>query len=132
MTSPARRHSPGMSKRDVALLLSFMAAYDQRTIGDADVEAWHMVAVPAGWTLPYARRAVVEFVTAATGERLLPGHITRAIRERQARYAASFLCPPLPIGMRDTDEQTRWMQEQRAAHVTDRMDRWAAGQDVPR
>jgi hypothetical protein len=131
MTAPARRDR-GMTKRDVALLLSFMAAYDQRTIGDADVEAWHMVAVPAGWTLPYARRAVVEFVTEATGDRLLPGHITKAIRERQALYVASFLCPPLPNGMRDTDEQTAWMRAQRAAYVTDRMDRWAAGEDVTR
>lgn len=132
MTTLARRQDQGMSKRDVALLLSFMAAYDQRTIGDADVEAWHMVAVPAGWTLPYARRAVVEFVTAATGERLLPGHITKAIRDRQARYVASFLCPPLPTGMHDTDEQTAWVRAQRAIHVADRMDRWAAGEDVPR
>lgn len=131
MNAPAHRDQR-MTKADVALLLSFMAAYDQRTIGDADVEAWHMVAAPAGWTLPHARRAVVEFVTDATGDRLLPGHITRTIRERRARYTASFLSPPLPDGIRDVGEQIAWTRAQRDAHVTSCMNRWAAGEDVTR
>lgn len=131
MTTPARREQ-GMSKHDVALLLSFMAAYDQRTIGDADVEAWHMVAVPARWTLPYARRAVVEFVTSATGDRLMPGHITRAIREREAGISRTFLEPPLPRDMHDVDDQIRWAQKQRRAYLQVHMDRWAAGEDVTR
>lgn len=127
MNSPVRR-DPGMTRSEVALLLAFMAAYDQRTVGDADVEAWHLVAQSGRWTLPYARRAVVEHATTATGDRLLPGHITRAIRTRREAAAASYRLQEYPVGMTTADDQTRWQEFQRAAHITAAMDAWARGE----
>lgn len=127
MNNPARR-GQGMTHHDVALLLAFMAAYDQRTVGDADVEAWHLVAQAGRWTLPYARRAVVEHATTATGDRLLPGHITRAIRARREAASASYRLREWPQDMTNTDEQARWQDQQRAAHVATVMDKWARGE----
>ncbi len=132
MSLPVRPTARGMRPADVARLLTLIAAYDQRTIGDPDVEAWTLVAHAGNWQLAWALRAVVEHYGVEPDRRIMPGHITKAIRDRQARYVASFLCPPLPNGMHDTDEQTAWMRAQRSAHVADRMDRWAAGEDVPR
>lgn len=51
-----------MNKSDTAKLLAFCAAYDQRTIGDADVLAWHE-ALESPWVpnidLDEAQSAVV-------------------------------------------------------------------------
>jgi hypothetical protein len=129
MNAPARR-DPGMTKSEVALLLALMAAYDQRTVGDADVEAFHLVAHAAGWSSAYARRAVVEHATSATGDRILPGHITRTIRTRREAAAASYRLQEYPAGMTNADEQTRWQEAQRAAHIASVMDAWARG-DTP-
>lgn len=127
MNTPAHR-DPGMARSEVATLLALMAAYDQRTVGDADVEAFFLVAHAAGWTAPYARRAVVEHATSATGDRILPGHITRTIRTRREAAAASYRLREYPVGMTDSDAQTRWQDAQRAAHITAVMDAWARGE----
>lgn len=128
MNTPARRDD-GMSKAEIALLLTFIASYDQRTIGDADVEAWHLVARPGRWTLPYARRAVVEHATEATGDRLLPGHITKRIREQRQHFAATYRHTDIPrelVG--DVAAELAWEDRQRTAHVAACMDAWAGGE----
>lgn len=117
-----------MSKADVARLLGLIAALDQRTVGTSDVEAWHLVAASAGWTLPYASRAVVEFQREATDDRIRPGHITRTIRARREGASASYRLREWPHDMTNTDEQTRWQDQQRAAHVATVMDAWARGE----
>lgn len=78
MTTPARTDH-GMSKSDVALLLAAIAAYDQRTIGEADVEAWHAAAQYARWDLEGARRAVVAHYAEAR-QRIMPADVTAGIR----------------------------------------------------
>lgn len=78
MTTPARIGN-GMSKAEVALLLAAIAAYDQRTIGDADVEAWHAAARYANWDSGGAKRAVMAYYAEAT-RRIMPADITAGIR----------------------------------------------------
>jgi hypothetical protein len=68
-----------MSKSDVALLLAAIAAYDQRTIGEADVEAWHAAAQYAKWDTEGARLAVVAHY-AETRQRIMPADVTVGIR----------------------------------------------------
>ena len=128
MNTPARRQPAGISKSDVARLLTLIASLDQRTIGTSDVEAWHLVATSGGWTLPYASRAVVEFQRDATDDRIRPGHITRAIRTRREAASASYQLREWPPDMTDTAEQARWQDQQRAAHITSVMDAWARGE----
>lgn len=117
----------GMTKAEIALLLSFMASYDQRTIGDADVEAWHLLARPGRWRLDYARRVVIEFATEAVGERILPGHITKRIRARREYFAGTYQHQPCPPDLFDTAEQVEWERRQVMAHIERCMDQWAAG-----
>lgn len=78
MNSPAQRHY-GMSKSEIALLLAFVAAYDQRTIGEADVEAWHLASQYANWESEAAKRAVVAHY-AQSRQRIMPGDVTAGIR----------------------------------------------------
>lgn len=117
-----------MSKADVARLLGLIAALDQRTIGTSDVEAWHLVATSAGWTLPYASRAVVEFQRDATDDRIRPGHITRTIRTRREAAAQSYRLQDWPQGMDDHGDQQRWQDQQLAQHIATVMDAWARGE----
>lgn len=79
MTTLARRVDDSMSKAEVAVLLAVIAAYDQRTIGDADVEAWHATARYARWDIDGARRAVVAHY-ANSRQRIMPADVTAGIR----------------------------------------------------
>lgn len=79
MNTPA---IPSMSKAEVAALLAFIAAFDQRTIGEADVEAWHLVARHSKWDKDAAGQAVVAHY-AETKHRIMPADITVGIRARR-------------------------------------------------
>lgn len=72
-------HPAGMTKGDIARLLALMASWDQRTIGDADVEAWHLIAQHARWNAQGAARAVVAHY-AETRRRIMPADITAFLR----------------------------------------------------
>ena len=50
-----------MRKPDVARLLAFMAAFDQRTTGEADDEAWYSLPIIQQVDLETAKAAVVMF-----------------------------------------------------------------------
>lgn len=75
-----------MDRQDIALLLAFCAAFDQRTIGEADVEAWH-AALDCPWVpnmgRDEAQEAVVEHYR-ATAERVTPAVIIKRIRDVRA------------------------------------------------
>lgn len=77
-----------MTRAEVAMLLSAAAGRDQRTIGEADVMAWHE---DIG-DLNYAdsREALVRHYRNST-DRVMPAHIRRlvkAIREERGRVEA--------------------------------------------
>jgi hypothetical protein len=70
-----------MTRGDVARLLAYIAAFDKRTLGDADVLAWH----DALDDLDYepAKAAVRDWYREHDGW-IMPAHIRRAIRGSEA------------------------------------------------
>lgn len=70
-----------MTTDEIIDLLSLIAAYDQRTVGEADVEAWLAIADAEAWTWPAAKRAVIEHHRQGSEKpRIRPAHITDTIR----------------------------------------------------
>ena len=71
-----------MTADEIIDLLSLIAAYDQRTVGEADVEAWLAIAEAENWTWPAAKRAVIEHHRRGSDKpRIRPAHITDTIRQ---------------------------------------------------
>jgi hypothetical protein len=85
---------------DTADLLAFAAAFDQRTIGRADVAAWH--AVLGDLDLTQARQAVAQHYASET-RRVMPADIRAAVRARRSDTAADFVGPGLPATVPDAD-----------------------------
>ena len=68
-----------MTKSETARLMGLIAAYDQRTVGESDIEAWHAVASYAGWNFDGARRAVIVHYSSSV-RRIMPGHVSEFLR----------------------------------------------------
>jgi hypothetical protein len=66
-----------MEKSQVALLLGLAAAFDQRTTGESDVEAWHLVL----GDLEYGtcRKAIIQYYKDAPAKRVMPAHIRERV-----------------------------------------------------
>lgn len=127
MTTVDSRRDDGLTKGDIARLLTLMASWDQRTIGDADVEAWHLAASAGRWTCPaWAARAVVEHYAEHT-ERVMPAHITRRIRERREAYARSYQHERTPDHVRGIAAEIAWENSQLRTHIDRHMAAWASG-----
>lgn len=76
-----------MNLSETAELIATMAAYDQRTIGEADVIAWQTVLTDA----PFqdCREAVLRYYAEHT-DRIMPAHVRRIVRDiRREREAAA-------------------------------------------
>lgn len=83
-----------MTPADVAKVLAKIAAYDQRTVGQADVAAWHEILAP--YPLGEALQAVMRHHRDST-ERIKPAHVVahiRAIRTEQAKATSEALALP--------------------------------------
>lgn len=104
-----------MDRSEAAELLAFAAAYDQRTVGRADVEAWAMAMTKA--TVPLdetTREAVVEYYTETPpaeagdmGRRFIQPHHVVSIRRRIRTARARRLpmpCPNSVDGVSEGDE----------------------------
>lgn len=113
-----------MKQSEVATLLGLCAAYDSRTIGDADVSAWHqlMAHVP----LEDAQSAVLEHYS-REARRAMPADILNGVkrirRDRVEGADASFVMIGNPD---DTDEYRR----QLIAHHTAVADGTASNRHV--
>ena len=68
-----------MNRNEIIDLLSVAAAYDRRTIGEADILAWSESARRAGWVTAKAVDAIHEHY-AQTSKWIMPGHVTERIR----------------------------------------------------
>lgn len=79
-----------MTKAEVALLLTAASGRDQRTIGDADVLAWHEDLADLDYEL--AREALRRHYREST-DRIMPAHVRRLARtireERRGRELPS-------------------------------------------
>lgn len=71
-----------MTEHDVIDVLTAIAAYDQRTVGESDVQAWHAIAQHANWNRDDALRAVVDHYANET-KRIMPADITAGIRSHR-------------------------------------------------
>jgi hypothetical protein len=83
-----------MKKSDTATLLAFCAAFDQRTIGEADVLAW-TEALSSPWVpnmgLEEAQAAVIEHYR-GTSARIAPADVLKRVKDARA-MAMSQLAP---------------------------------------
>lgn len=91
-----------MNRADIARLLTKMAAFDQRTIGDADVAAWHEVL--AGVELPDALQAVARHY-AESDKRMMPAHVIQLVRRIRAERPVP--APPRALPSRFEDDPDR-------------------------
>lgn len=104
-----------MNKAEATEMLAFCAAYDQRTVGRADVEAWAMAMTKAGVPNDESTRdAIVEYYTetppADSGDmsrRFIQPHHVVSIRRRIRTARARRLpmpCPNAVDGVSEGDE----------------------------
>jgi hypothetical protein len=111
-------------------LLTMIAAFDQRTIGEGDVTAWLIIATEEGWTLPLARRAVIDHHRRGGDRpRIRPAHITDAILavKESARRAVLNADPMAP---RDVDP-AGWFRLQVEQAKERAVTAWANGDPLP-
>lgn len=121
-----------ITKEEIGALLLFVSAFDNRTIGRADVEAWHAVALEGRWpSFDVARRAAVKHQTRRPDDRIRPGHIAEIIRELRSDASRSFTRPTAPDEIRDVDEREAWGNERAMQWFDDYFAAWAAGDDNP-
>lgn len=122
-----------MTKAEVAKLLAIVQAFDRRTVGEADVTAWHEVARLAGWRPEHAFRAVTEHFSSG-GEWLTPGHVTDRIRAARRdisrRIFTRDITPPAELGA-DLQAELRWRRETVPAIIDRHLDDWARTGALP-
>lgn len=121
-----------MTKSEIARLLARCAVYDQRTVGQGDVEGWHEIAVDESWTAVAAHRVVREhYSRGADRRRITPAAITDRLREAQRKAADSFVDPDAldgESGREYVERRRRLMRE----HIARVMDAWASrGEPIP-
>lgn len=120
-----------MNHAEIAALLARCAVYDQRTVGRADVEGWHDVAIAQGWTAAAAHRVVVEHYShGADRPRITPAAVTDAIRVARRAAVESFVVPDAPPRLSAAD-YPGWYRARRAEHVDRMLERWAGGETIP-
>ncbi|MEJ9078830.1 hypothetical protein WKY82_10450 [Gordonia malaquae] len=86
-----------LDRDQVIDLLTVIAAYDRRSIGEGDIAAWAESARRAGWRFDDAVNAVHDHF-ADSSRWLMPGHVTERIRlaRRQPAPAADVLALDKP------------------------------------
>lgn len=91
-----------MNKSDTAELLAFCAAFDQRTLGSADVEAWALALADVPWD-GTTREAVAGFYSARptagedeTARRFIQPHHVRHARAKIRKDRIERLPMPCP------------------------------------
>jgi len=94
-----------MTTDEVIDLLTVLATYDRRTVGRADVLAWHESAKRAGWTFDEALDAAHDHHAERT-DWCKPGHITERIRASRKSDMPPRFVPQLD-GPEAADDETR-------------------------
>lgn len=99
-----------MKLSDAAVLLAKMSAFDQRTIGEADAEAW--AEALADVPLQDALDSVTEHYR-LTSQRIMPSDVLTAHRSLQARRLVAAGTPPIPGDLTQQQERVwrrRWCE----------------------
>jgi hypothetical protein len=120
---------------DVIDLLTMIAAYDQRTVGEDDVRAWTLIARAENWTTPLAQRAVIEHHRAnADRGRIRPAHITDTIRQARETIRRAVLTRDLqpPRELADNPRaEINWKRQTIHDTTEAALAAWASGQPLP-
>jgi hypothetical protein len=100
-----------VNKSETALLLGLAAAYDRRTIGEADVEAWHDVLNDISFS---DAKAAVKNHYRTNNDWIMPATIRAAVRKIRAERLekASPLSPPPDL---TPSETVTWLRRTRRA-----------------
>lgn len=79
-----------MNREEVTNLLAIVQTYDQRTVGETDVHAWHgtLGDLPFG----HCRDAVIQHFKGST-DRLMPAHVRKAVTATRNEAAMRALSP---------------------------------------
>ena len=97
-----------MSPNEIIDLLSLAAAYDQRTVGQADVTAWHAVLFKLD--SDEAQAAVIAHYQDST-VRLMPADIYKRCRPQATRHLTSVPAPEVHEGPADPDRWHRMWEQ---------------------
>lgn len=120
-----------MTRDDVIDLLTLAAAYDQRTVGEADIVAWLAVATAESWRYTWARRALVEYHKRGGHKpRIKPADITDILDTKRGAVRKQLLKGDLfpPRELRDDPHaEIRWRRTYAAELVNRALDAWADG-----
>jgi hypothetical protein len=124
-----------MTPNETIDLLTLIATFDQRTVGEADVAAWHAIAAECSWTFPLARRAVLEHHKRGGDKpRIRPAHITDTIDTARTLIRKQVFSRDL-VPPRELADDPRAELEWRRRHITDVTERalqaWAGGEPLP-
>lgn len=122
-----------IKKSEITKLLGLAAAYDQRTVGEADVEAWSAAGEVGRWNFAAARRAIVEhYARDADRPRITPAAVSDRLRALRGAAADSFEAPVIPADLPGPQYPT-WYRAQLAEHIDNQLERWATtGQEPDR
>ena len=95
-----------MNKAETAELLTFAAAFDQRTIGNADVEAWALTLADLPWDDSTREAVALYYRTPPQNpeeRRFLQVHHVRTYRSRVRRRRLDSIREPAPNEVEDID-----------------------------
>ncbi len=101
-----------METRDAAIILAKCAAFDSRTIGRADAEAWADALTRSGVTPDEALNAVGSWY-AEHRERIMPADVSQLARDARRKRSAEVGYPDYPSGLTQIEERQwarRWHQ----------------------
>lgn len=121
-----------MTWDEVAELLAYCAAYDNRQGDDLDIQAWLDVATDNNWDGLAAARVIREhYGRGGERPRINPAAITDRIRAVRKRAAETFEYPRIPEHVSDA-EYPAWLRARRDEHINALVHNWATtGQEPP-
>ena len=118
MTTPLAHHV--MDAAEVTTLLARISAFDARTVGQSEVQAWTLIAQRGKWTLAEATEQVINYFALDEPGWLMPGRINTMIR--MARQDSLERRPVAPLD-RDADEA---LEQETRTHRDSILALWAA------
>lgn len=117
-----------MNRSHIALLLTAIAGRDQRTIGDADVLAWHQDLGDLGYDDALA--AVTRHFRDST-DRIMPAHIRRTVRIIHDEQRAHSVVAELPPGRFDQDPDRDARLARNVSKIRELLDEIAQKRSIP-
>ena len=121
-----------MTEDEVIDLLTLAAAYDRRTVGDADVEAWSAVALTSNWAFTVARKALVEYFK-VNNKPIMPADINAIIGAQRKAIGARFtenVAPPKEL-RDDPAAEIAWRREFAEDYKRRALAAWAEDRELP-